>query len=172
MFSMKKVMTVKKVGAVAVFLAAVALSLIFLKWPNAHAYRQTLLIDAALRGYVGRMKLILAIGANADEPACQTRYCLTPLVAAAMAGHSDAVQLLLDHGANVDRKLAPGQTALIGAAFDGHTDTVRLLISKGADVNREFDGCTALGFAKLRRHPEVVDLLWKAGATREGNCEK
>ena len=171
MLSGKKIMTVKRVGGAAAFIAAIGFSLIFLNWPNLRAYRQSLLIDAALRGYVGRMKLVLAMGANADEPACQSNRCLTPLVAAAMAGHSNAVQLLLDRGANVDRKLARGQTALTNAAFNGNTETVKLLISRGADLNSEFDGCTALGFAKLQHHPDVVNLLANAGANRDGNCE-
>jgi len=116
------------------------------------------------------MKLILAMGANADEPACQGNRCLTPLVAA-IAGQADAVQLLLDHGANVNYKLTRGQTALTDAAFNGHAETVKLLISKGADINSEFDGCTALGFAKLRGHIDVVNLLMNAGANRDGNCK-
>jgi hypothetical protein len=171
MLSIKKVMTVKRIGGAAAFLAAIAFSLIFLNWPNARAYRQSLLIDAALRGYVGRMKLILAMGANADEPACQSNRCLTPLIAAAMAGQSDAVQLLLDRGANVNRKLTRGQTALTDAAFNGHTETVKLLISNGADLNSEFDGCTALGFAKLRGHIDIVNTLSNAGANRDDNCK-
>jgi ankyrin repeat protein len=171
MFSLKKIITVKRVGGAAAFIAAIAFSLMLLNWPNARAYRQSLLIDAALRGNVGRMKLILAMGASADEPACQSNRCLTPLVAAALAGHADAVQLLLDRGANIDRKLTRGQTALIDAAFNGHTDTVKLLIAKGADLNSEFDGCTALGFAKLRGHTDIGNLLSKAGANRDDNCE-
>jgi uncharacterized protein len=171
MLSTKKIITLKRVGGAAAFIVAITFSLLLFNWPNAQAYRQSLLIDAALRGYIGRMKLILAIGAKADEPACQGDYCPTPLVTAALAGHPNAVQLLLDHGAIVDRKSRRGQTALIAAAFNGHTETVKLLISKGADVNSEFDGCTALGFAKLRGHVEVVNLLLNKGANRGGNCE-
>lgn len=171
MLSLKRIVTIKRAGTAAAFLGAIAFSLIFLNWTNARAYRQSLLIDAALRGYAGRMKLILAIGGNSDEPACQGNRCLTPLVAAALGGHRDAVQILLDRGAKVDGKMTRGQTALTCAAFNGHAETVELLISKGADLNSEFDGCTALGFAKRQHHTDVVNLLSKAGANPDGNCE-
>lgn len=170
MLSINKMITVKRIGGTAAFIVTLIFSLIVFNWPTVHAHKQSLLIDAALRGYVGRMKLI-SFRCQPDEPACQTNYCLTPIVTAAMAGQSNAVRLLLENGANVDGKSRGGQTALTAAAFNGHRETVELLISKGADINSEFDGCTALGFAKLRRHAEVVNLLLNKGANRDGNCE-
>ena len=57
------------------------------------------------------------------------------------------------------------------AAFHGDTETVKLLLSRGADINSDLDGCTPLGLAKLRKHAEVVNLLSKQGANRDGDCE-
>ena|SRR3569832_1181801 len=171
MIPVEKIITIQQARGIAAFFITVTFSLILLNLPKTHQYRQTLLIDAALRGHTGRMNLLLALGASADNPACQSDYCLTPLVTAAVAGHSDAVQLLLEYGADVNRKSNAGQTALTAAAYNGHTDIIKILISKGADLNSEYDGCTALGFAKLRGHFEVVTLLLNNGANRDGNCE-
>jgi ankyrin repeat protein len=171
MLLIMKIITPKRTGAAAAFILAIIISLVIFIWPNAHQYRQALLIDAALRGYTGRMRLLLALGANADEPACQSDSCFPPIVWAALAEEPSAVELLLDHGANVNRKPRRGATALTAAAFHGDTETVKLLLSRGADINSDLDGCTPLGLAKLRKHAEVVNLLSKQGASRDGDCE-
>jgi hypothetical protein len=128
-------------------------------------YRQVVFAPAAERGYIGRMKLLLALGANPDEPPCQTGSCLTPLFAAAKGGHNDAVQLLIgDHGANVNRKLLHGQPALTAAVFNGHADAVSLLLSHGADVQSEWGWSHGSGCCqetRLRRDRRSADESWR-----------
>jgi len=42
---------------------------------------------------------------------------------------------------------------------------VRLLISRGADVNRKsVSGATAVSLATNKNHPDVVEILRRAGA--------
>src|SRR5262249_52926030 len=124
-------------------------------------------VATSLNGQTSKMKLLLSIGANANEPACEAAPCVRPLIAAALCGCPDAVQLLLDNGAKVDGKSSRGQTALTVAAYEGHTPTVGLLLSRGADPNIEWEGLTALDWAKRQHHQEAVDLLEKVTAARE-----
>ena len=52
------------------------------------------------------------------------------------------------------------------ASYYGHTEAVRLLLTSGADVNADFEGDTALSWAKQKGHGEIADLLIASGATR------
>lgn len=165
-------MTARRILAAALLIGAVVALVLILNWPNVRERRQAAFIAAALRGDSGRMKLLLALGASAEKPACNTPLCPSPLIAASINGNSDAVQLLLDRGANVNGKMKRGQSALIAAAYEGHANVARLLLSKGADVNADWEGCTSLGVAKQQGHTEIADLLLKAGATNFGNCDK
>jgi len=47
----------------------------------------------------------------------------------------------------------------MAAAVNGQAAAARLLINKGCDVNIEVDGKTALSFACLHRHEEVVKVI-------------
>ena len=61
-----------------------------------------------------------------------------------------------------------GTTALKHAASSGDVTMVKLLLSHGADPNGVDDGTndTPLKSAIDKKHPEIVELLKKAGATR------
>lgn len=166
MFLVKRIITAKRFGAATAFLGTIALSLLLFVLPNLHDYRQALLVYSALNGNTSRMKLLFALGADANELECQTAHCWTPLYAAAAADQYEAVQVLLARGADVNKKLKRGQTALMIASYHGDTDMVRLLISSGADVNGDCDGDTALSWAKEKGHTEIVNLLIATGATR------
>ena len=63
-----------------------------------------------------------------------------------------------------------GSTPLWVAAFGNHERCVELLIHAGAklDLAREEDGTTALCWASLVGHVEVMDMLIASGA----DCEK
>ena len=53
-----------------------------------------------------------------------------------------------------------GFTALMGASLEGHTEIVKALLGKGADVNeKNNDNRTALDYAKVMGHEEIVNLL-------------
>jgi hypothetical protein len=112
------------------------------------------------------MKVLLAVGADVNEPACQTFLCPPPIVAAAFNQDPSAVRFLLDRGADANSRMKRGQTALMIASYHGYTNTVRLLLSRGADVNADFEGDTALEFARQKSHGDIADLLIKSGATK------
>ena len=166
MFLVKKIITTKRFGAASAFLGTIFLSLLLFVWPNLHDYRQALLVYSSLNGNTSRMKLLFALGADANEFECQTANCWTPLYAAAAANQSEAVQLLLARGADVNKKLKRGQTSLMIASYHGDIEMVRLLISSGADVNSDCEGETALSFAKQKGHAELANLLIATGASR------
>jgi ankyrin repeat protein len=51
------------------------------------------------------------------------------------------------------------------AAFSGNPDTVHALLAAGADVNaKDRDGWTALMFAAVKGHTDIVRVLRQAGA--------
>ena len=87
------------------------------------------------------------------------------LKAAAVSGDTDTVKALLDKGTKVDARDENGGTALGHAVWFGRLETVRLLIDRGADVNvKKQDGMTPLQLAIASNHPEVAEVLKKAGA--------
>lgn len=90
----------------------------------------------------------------------------TVLMMAAAEGQSETVLALIRKGAKVNkREKKHGYSALIFAVWRGDTDTVQVLIDHGADVNvMDVDESSALSFALVRGHAEVVKLLRKAGA--------
>ena len=166
MLPIKKMITGRRVVAAVAFAGAIVFSLVVFSWPNLRNYRQVAFVESALDGNVGRMKLLMAVGADANDFECPTARCRTPLIAAAGAGQYEASQLLLARGADVNKRMERGQTALMFASYYGHTEVVRLLLASGADVNADFIGDTALSWAKQKGHAEIVDLLVAAGATR------
>lgn len=162
----KRIFTAKRFGAASAFFGAICLSVLLLVWPKFQSYRQSFLVYSSLNGNISKMKLSLALGADANESECEAANCWTPLVAAVAANHPEAVQVLLERGADVNKKLKRGQTALMIASYHGDTEMVRLLISSGADVNVDCEGDTALAWARQKNHGEIVSLLIAAGATR------
>src|SRR5256885_1931804 len=105
MLPRKKLKTSKRIGIVVGSLLVLVFSIALVCRQNIRNYRQTVFVEAALRGNVSRMKLLLAAGANVNEPACQTFLCPPPIVAAAFDKQPDAVRLLLDRGADVNSKM-------------------------------------------------------------------
>lgn len=91
------------------------------------------LLNAAAKGDVNKIKLLLDQGADVNDEAY---FGYTPLMQASSKGHIEAVKMLLDKGANVNGYCSDGWTALSLAADEGHTDIVKLLLERGADIDK------------------------------------
>lgn len=81
-------------------------------------------------------------------------------------GNIDDVTRLLET-IDVNRKAKDGRTALMTACEEGHADLVRLLLQRGAQINTtmtswDYNGTTALDFAKRREHTHIVSLIEEA----------
>jgi hypothetical protein len=166
MASSTRLRTFKWLSLAVIFVLLVLAGFTIVYRESIRHYRQSTFVEAALRGNVLRMRLLLAAGANIDQPACESFLCPPPIVAAAFNERSDGVRLLLDRGANVNGRMQRGQTALMIAAYQGRVDTVKLLLSRGADVNAESQGNTALEGAKQKSRSDIVEMLVNAGASR------
>jgi hypothetical protein len=84
----------------------------------------------------------------------------TPLHLAADKGKKDIVALLIACGANVNALKPYDWAPIHDAAYKGHFETVVELLKAGADPNlRTHEGKTAYGWAVVREHPEVAELL-------------
>jgi ankyrin repeat protein len=154
--------------------------------PQGDGYQ--LLHVAACRGSVPCIGLLIEHGApldalsghaQADEEGF--RPGATPLLIAAEAAREDFAMELLAAGANANACLPSGrETALQMAAARGLDRLVEALINAGADLEAQatwhsyddqlgsFSGNGALHAAALNNHPELVRLLLKAGAQRDG----
>ncbi|KAL8846507.1 MAG: hypothetical protein Q9221_008410 [Calogaya cf. arnoldii] len=89
---------------------------------------------------------------------------------ASRMGHLDIVRMLLDRGSRLRSKFAKGpfheDSPLCLAAKGGHVAVVKELISRGTSVlQRDEQNWTPLRYASHYAHPQVVELLLKAGAT-------
>ncbi|RIA93421.1 hypothetical protein C1645_677435, partial [Glomus cerebriforme] len=90
----------------------------------------------------------------------------TALYLASALGNVRVVKLLLKNNANPNICNGDNVTPLIISSYNGHTDTVKALLDKGG-VNINYQDNlwkTALSFAALEGHPQIVELLLKKGA--------
>jgi len=123
---------------------------------------QTLLMQAAARGQLDSVKLLLHHGAKRDDA---DRDGNTALVSAAMAGHTNVVAYLLQLGANVNAINDHGWTVLMLAVKAGELGSVRLLAERGADLDSTGRrGRTALMIAARDASLEIVQCLIDHGA--------
>lgn len=114
--------------------------------------------DAALKGRVDMLKVLLAKGADVNH---KTNTGATPLHDAAIGGHVEAVRILLEHGANVNaRETESGDTPLYMAAAMGRDQVAALLLEKGADPNLgSKEGGTPLHAAVTNGFTKVAEIL-------------
>lgn len=99
----------------------------------------------------------------------------TLLMVASRNGYYDIARQLITMGAKVNTRNFKGQTALMMACDYGHLNIVRLLVTHGADANlkdgldssslQDGSGCsTALDYAKMRKHVDIMNYLRSVGA--------
>lgn len=116
------------------------------------------LLKAVAEGKPGRLKLLLAAGADPNARQNQD----SALFIAAYEGHTDCLNALLEAGADVNARNFDTQTALFKAAQKGHPSCVKALLAAGADVNaKDPDGWQALHVAKS---PATIKALLSHGA--------
>ncbi|HWX43674.1 MAG TPA: ankyrin repeat domain-containing protein [Blastocatellia bacterium] len=110
------------------------------------------------------------------DPNSRTRDGVTPLMQPVIVpflgdlGESfhmqfvDTVKILLDRGADVNAKTKDGGTTLMRAGIGGNTSIVKMLLERGADVKAiNKDGKNARYYADLYHHPEIAEMIAKAG---------
>lgn len=125
----------------------------------------TLLLDAARKGDIKKVRKLLEQGADVDAKDIDG---LTALHEAAENKHTDVVKVLLQAGADAnirDRKWY-AWTPLDKAVMNGCVDIVKVLLEAGADVNAKHGehNLTVLMMAALSGHTETVAALLDAGA--------
>ena len=118
-----------------------------------------LLVRAVVSGHLETVNYLLSKGVDPDA-ACKHGYLA--LYLAAFHGHCDVVQALLVKGAAIN-----GSRALIAASLAGSLEIVELLLAHGADPNIQFhhNGYTALHWAAISGHPDIVIALLNKGAS-------
>ena len=124
-----------------------------------NSFGETALMLAAFGGHLEIVQLLLANGAEVNQPGW------TPLIYSAAQNRMDVARLLLKSGAEVNAHSGSGTTALMMAAREGHMSMVLLLMQHGADLDlKNEDGASALRLARDRGRKEIAELLSRAGA--------
>ena len=117
------------------------------------------LINAAQRGHIPMMRLLLERGADPLKGTIGDRL---PIHFAAENGHVDAVQLLLEQPkANPNFRDKEGQTALFKAANKGRIEVVKILLEQASiEPNTStIDEFTPLHQTIVEDHIDIVRLL-------------
>ncbi|HUQ53672.1 MAG TPA: ankyrin repeat domain-containing protein [Gammaproteobacteria bacterium] len=118
---------------------------------------------AAHNNDVGAVKRLLSEGA---DPNLANRFGLTPLHEAATARNAEMLELMLDAGGDANATFGEGETVLMTAARAGDLASVRALLAHGGlpDATENWHGQTALMWAAIENHADVVAALIEAGA--------
>lgn len=116
-------------------------------------YGATALSYACDKGHVEVVRLLIERGADVNVK--DTFYGEVPLGWALGKGHAEIVKMLIEHGADKER-------ALIEGAESGNVEIVKAVLDKGGLKPETLT--TALGRAAKNKHPEVEEILKKAGA--------
>ena len=93
-------------------------------------FKTSILMEAAVRGNVGVMKLLIENGADLNMT---DKDGWTALMGATVQGHMESVKLLLEQGVEVNAKNNNGETALVMAAGMKHEEIMHALIQYCAE---------------------------------------
>ena len=120
---------------------------------------------AASNGFHDIVQVLLEHGADPNRPTGSRGHGLN---AALMAGNTDIAKILIQHGTDLERRTQPGDvpTVVLAAYTEvGDTAIVELLKEHGVDFNAvNSDKETALTWAQLRGHRQLINVLEKSGA--------
>jgi uncharacterized RDD family membrane protein YckC len=121
------------------------------------------LVYAVQKGRADSARMLISYSADPDIRNGSGR---SPLMVAAAAGNTEIVGLLLARHVDADAKETLfGTTALHAAVDAGQSSTAKALLAAGVNVNAaDKDGRTPLWHSKNRGHPELAEMLVKAGA--------
>jgi ankyrin repeat protein len=129
----------------------------------------TALVEAASKGNVQMVRLLLSEGADPNTPGFVGWYT-TALMEAIKATRAkpnlELVQIILDAGADVDEPVVGYETPLLQAIENNDIDLVRILVNAKVDVNYAPEEArrTPLQVAAWKNSTELVKLLLDAGA--------
>ncbi|MBI3564169.1 MAG: ankyrin repeat domain-containing protein [Elusimicrobia bacterium] len=120
------------------------------------------LVSAAAAGDLGRVRQLLAGGADANA---HDKTGRSPLGAACMYGRAAVAEALLDAGARFDapEKDQYGSMPVLLAVFNGHPETARVLVNRGARLDAKANGgqsalARAIGTGRLDRVQDALAL--------------
>jgi ankyrin repeat protein len=118
----------------------------------------TALILASYHGHDAAAHMLLALGADPDQP--DTKRGNTALMGAAFKGYGEVAHRLLEAGADPHAVNREGQTALMFAALFGRNALVDRLIARGCDpLTQDLDGNSALSVARTQNNDLMVARL-------------
>ncbi len=140
----------------------IGLVLALLSTPLLRAERYEALHAACWRGDVGRVRLLLALGADPNglsdyncNPTFEFSY---PIEGASLKNHPDIIHLLVKAGARVNVSDSEGSSPLCYAAREGATDAAKALLAYGASTTRD-DGTSVLTISRRFGHDEIARLI-------------
>lgn len=126
---------------------------------------------AAIGGHLTVVQTLLAAGAKQSPQDSVQNHHWVPIHYATQQGHQQVVETLINSGVDKDIKTYFGLTPLVIAVEFGWANLAKFLLSIGAAKNTQTADdnhrMTALHYAVIGGHNEIVSALLNAGINRE-----